>query len=165
MRKHRSPKREAELQDLLTRDHTLHGGVLVGIDGFVIELQARAMEVLSSPVPVASAIRISGMARGAVSEALDRIAGAFAKFRVAQSEVSISVNLAPADLPKDGTWLDLPLAIISLQAAGLLPDIPEKIESEYILMGELGLHGEVRRVPGIRIYRSSRTKANCSVRE
>ncbi len=89
------------------------------------------------------------MARGAIGEALDRISGAFSKYRIKQPQVEISINLAPADLPKEGTWLDLPLAIIMLQAAGMLPDLSEKIEAEYILSGEVGLHGELRRVPGI----------------
>ena len=52
-------------------------------------------------------------------------------------------------MPKDGTWLDLPLAIIMLQAAGYLPDLPDHKEGDYIVVGELGLHGEVRRVPGV----------------
>ena len=43
----------------------------------------------------------------------------------------------------------MPLAIIMLQASGYLPDLPEHVEGDYILVGELGLHGEVRRVPGI----------------
>ncbi len=44
--------------------------------------------------------------------------------------------------------MDLPLAIILLQAAGILPHLPEHRQGEYILFGELGIHGEVRRVPG-----------------
>ncbi|AMV19285.1 Competence protein ComM [Planctomyces sp. SH-PL14] len=65
------------------------------------------------------------MAGSVVREALSRISGAFAKLRVPEPQVEILINLAPADLPKDGTWLDLPLAIIMLQAAGLLPDLAE----------------------------------------
>ena len=57
--------------------------------------------------------------------------------------------MPPPDVPKDGTWLDLPLAIIMLQAAGYLPDLPDHKEGDYIVVGELGLHGEVRRVPGV----------------
>ncbi len=65
-----------------------------------------------------------------------------------KSDVRILVNLAPADLPKYGTWLDLPLAIFLLQASGYLPDLPDHKEGDFILMGEIGIHGEVRRVPG-----------------
>lgn len=115
----------------------------------MIEIQARAMQVLPKPYPWSHVTKITGMARGAISESLDRISGAFAKFGISQPEVEILINLVPADLPKEGTWLDLPLAIIALQAGGVLPDLPEHEEGDYILFGELGIHGEVRRVPGV----------------
>ncbi|MEX0716452.1 MAG: YifB family Mg chelatase-like AAA ATPase [Planctomycetaceae bacterium] len=143
-----SPQRGSELKGLLRRDHTLRGGVLIGIDGYIVEIQARAVQVLRNRMAWASATSITGMPRGAMREALSRIVGAFAKFDVPEPQVEILINLAPADLPKEGTWLDLPLAIIMLQAAGMLPDLPEEREGEYVLMGELGIHGEIRRVPG-----------------
>jgi magnesium chelatase family protein len=133
---------------LLSKDHTLNGGILFGLDGYVIEIQARAMEVLRSPEPWGNVTKISGMARGAIREAMDRISGAFAKLDLRETPVSILVNLVPPDLPKEGTWLDLPLAIILLQTAGILPMLPEHRQGDYILMGELDIHGEVRRVPG-----------------
>jgi magnesium chelatase family protein len=88
------------------------------------------------------------MARGPVTQARDRIGGAFSKLGIPPSPVEILINLAPAAHEKDGTWLDLPLAIIMLQAAGLLPDLTGEQESKFILFGELGIHGELRRVPG-----------------
>lgn len=145
----RSRIHDQELRALLRRDHTLTGGILYGLDGHFIEIQARAVEVLSRPEKWRNAVSITGMARGTVFEALDRIAGAFAKLQIPEPEVQILINLAPADLPKDGTWLDLPLAIIMLQAAGVLPDLPEDQECEYVLLGEISLHGEIRRVPGV----------------
>ena len=143
-----SNQRERFLNELIKRDNTLNGGILYGLDGYIIEMQARAMKVLNRPCSYSQATKISGMAHGAISEAKDRIAGAFAKCGIPDSEVEILVNLAPADLPKEGTWLDLPLALIMLQASGFLPDLPDHLEGDFILMGELGLHGEVRRVPG-----------------
>jgi len=136
-------------EELLKREHTLNGGILFGLDGYIVEIQARAMSVLDEPMPWHMATKISGMARGAISESLDRIAGSFAKIGFPTTEVSILINLVPADLPKEGTWLDLPLAIILLQAAGHLPDLPEHREGDFVLAGELGIHGEIRRVPGI----------------
>lgn len=133
---------------LLRRDHTLRGGILFGIDGHVIELQARATSLLRTPAPVAACCHITGMAKGTVREALHRIGGAFSKLGIPPSPVEILVNLAPAGLEKGGTWLDLPLAVILLQAAGLLPDLTEEQEKRYVLFGELGIHGELRRVPG-----------------
>ena len=140
-----------QLAELLTRSHTLHGAVLVGLDGLAIELQARAMEPLADPEGVSwrDAVGITGMARGSVQEALDRISGAFRAAGIPGPQVEILINLTPPSVPKDGTWLDLPLAIIMLQAAGELPDLSDKQEGDYILVGELGIHGEIRRVPGV----------------
>jgi magnesium chelatase family protein len=144
----RTPAEKRQLDELLTRDHTLNGAILFGLEGYVVEMQARAMRVLYEPRSLASVTKISGMARECVKESLDRIAGALAKLKIAESDVEIMVNLAPADLPKDGTWLDLPLAILMLQAAGTLPDLAEYREGDFIMFGEVGLHGEIRRVPG-----------------
>jgi magnesium chelatase family protein len=141
-------KAPRDLKDLLRRDHTLNGGILYGIDGFIVEVQARAIKVAQRPISWGSSVGITGMARGAVSEAKSRIIGCFAKLAIPDPQVEILINLAPADLPKEGTWLDLPLAIIMLQAAGMLPDLPEHREGDYVLFGEIGIHGEVRRVPG-----------------
>ncbi|MEX0678402.1 MAG: YifB family Mg chelatase-like AAA ATPase [Pirellulales bacterium] len=144
----RSPKRTEFLKSLLKRDHSLNGGILFGLDGYVIELQARAMEVLPKPFPWTHVTNVSGMAGTTVNEATTRIAGAFAKLGIPDPEVTIQINLAPASVLKEGSWLDLPMAVIMLQAAGELPDLPEHIEGDFVLMGEVGLHGEIRRVPG-----------------
>lgn len=142
---------KSRLRDLLGRSHTLHGAVLVGLDGLAIELQARAMEVLKDPEDVSwrAAVSITGMAKGSVQEALDRISGAFRAAGILGPKVEILINLTPPSVPKDGTWLDLPLAIIMLQAAGELPDLSADDEQNYVLVGELGIHGELRRVPGV----------------
>jgi len=147
-RKLRSARDEKRLNKLLKHDHTLNGGILLGLDGYVIEIQARAVEVLKSPISWRASTSITGMARGAIGEVLARISGAFKKLEIPDPEVEILINLAPADLLKEGTWLDLPIAIIMLQAAGYLPDLPDHNEGDYVLMGEIGIHGEVRRVPG-----------------
>ncbi len=133
---------------LLARDHTLFGGVLHGINGTLIELQGRALSVLARPRPVVDCCSITGMTRGPVREALQRIQGAFSKLRMPDSPVEILINLAPAAMEKDGAWLDLPLAVMMLQVAGILPDLPQSKEEGLVLFGEIGIHGEVRRVPG-----------------
>jgi magnesium chelatase family protein len=123
--------------DLLRRSHTLHGAVLIGLDGLMIELQARAMEVLEDDEDASwrTAVGITGMAKGSVREALDRISGAFQAAGIPAPRVKVLVNLTPPSVPKDGTWLDLPLAIIMLQAAGELPDLPGQSESDFVLDG------------------------------
>ena len=138
-----------KLQSLLGLSHTLTSAVLAGLDGLAIEIQARAMEVKFKPASWSNMTKISGMPRGAVGEALDRISGAFRAVGIPDPQVEILINLTPPDVPKDGTWLDVPLAIIMLQAAGLLPDLTETKEGQFIIVGELGIHGEIRRVPGV----------------
>jgi magnesium chelatase family protein len=69
----RTPGEQRKLDDLLTRDHTLNGAILFGLDGYIVEMQARAMQVLPAKVPLAAATKISGMAREGVRESLDRI--------------------------------------------------------------------------------------------
>lgn len=140
---------DSEKKSLLRRNHTLYGGVLYGLEGHLVEVQARAVELSRRAIPWRAAVTISGMANVVVREAMDRIAGAFNSLGIPQPEVEILVNLAPPSLDKNGTWLDLPLAIILLQAAGFLPDFPDHLEADYILVGELGLHGELRRIPGV----------------
>lgn len=141
-------QRQQQYGDLLRRDHTLNGAILLGLDGHIIEIQARAVEVLPRAKSLPQVTSITGMAGAAVRESLQRIGGAFAKLGIPESNVEVLINLAPADLPKFGTWLDLPLAIIMLQACGYLPDLPEYQEGDFVLMGEVGIHAEIRRVPG-----------------
>lgn len=148
MSKSKSIGRQRELNALKQSNHTLNAAVLFGLEGYVVEIQARVIEVLRKPERWRAAVTISGMPRGAVGEALDRIEGAFAKLNIPRPEVEILINLVPPDVPKEGTWLDLPLAIIMLQASGYLPDMPDHLEGDYVLFGELGIHGEIRRVPG-----------------
>src|SRR5437763_186343 len=94
-------------EDLLSKDHTLNGGILFGLEGYIVEIQARAMSVLKKPTswrtansPGRPAVKISGMARGAIQESLDRIAGSFSKIGMPDTDVEILVNLVPADLLK-----------------------------------------------------------------
>lgn len=115
--------------ELLRRNYTLFGGVVTGMDGQLVELQARAVQLLRKSVPWRTAVTISGRANSVLREALDRISGAFNVLNVPQPTVEILVNLAPPSLDKNGTWLDLPLAVILLQAAGILPDFPDDFEA------------------------------------
>jgi len=137
------------LEELLRRDHSLNGGMIFGLQGFIVEVQARAVQVFREPTHWRGAVDISGMAGVAVREAISRISAAFTKYAIPEPRVAIQINLTPAGLWKEGTWLDLPLAIIMLQASGYLPDLPETVEGDFVLVGEVGLHGEIRRVPGV----------------
>ena len=57
-----------QLQSLLGLSHTLTSAVLFGLDGLAIEIQARAMEVITKPASWSDVTKISGMPRGAVGE-------------------------------------------------------------------------------------------------
>lgn len=137
----------AKKRTLEKKEHNLYGAILHGVEGTRIELQARYFgeDVFHDE---GWDIRITGMAGGAVSEVQARIAGAFAKHGYRAPEGQILINLSPAGIPKFGTSLDLPIAMISLQAAGYAPDLPAEIEKTYLFVGELSLHGEIRRIPG-----------------
>jgi len=139
---------EEEIRRLRKCDHSINGGIILGLGGHVVEVQGRAMRGLPGSRPWRTAARISGMAHGAISEALDRISGAFAKLDLPEPQVEILINLVPADLLKEGTWLDLPMAVVLLQAAGILPELLEHRQGNFVLFGEVGIHGEIRRVPG-----------------
>jgi hypothetical protein len=71
----RTPAEKRKLDELLAGDHTLNWAIFFGRDGYVIEMKARAMQVLRVPFPVAHATKISGMPREGVAESLDRIGG------------------------------------------------------------------------------------------
>lgn len=89
---------------------------------------------------------IVGLPEAAVREAKDRVRAAI---QCAQFEFParvITVNLAPADLPKDGGRFDLPIAIGILAASG---QVPRDALDQYEFLGELGLTGELRIIDGV----------------
>lgn len=89
---------------------------------------------------------VVGLAEAAVREARDRVRGAILESEFAFPQSRITVNLAPADLPKAGGRFDLAIALGILGAQRLLPQ-REFAACEFY--GELGLNGELRAVPGI----------------
>jgi magnesium chelatase family protein len=114
------------------------GAVLVGIEARPVDVEVD----LGGGLPTIAAV---GLAGGAVREGIDRIRAALphAGFRLPQRRVI--VNLAPADLRKQGTGLDLPIAAALLSADGQIPPVDA---STTALCGELGLDGALRPVRG-----------------
>ena len=90
--------------------------------------------------------QLTGLAGGAVQEALVRVGAAVRNLGYRLPSKRITVNLAPADLRKEGTGFDLPIAVALLAACGLVPPRPL---SGLHLCGELSLSGEVRPVRGV----------------
>lgn len=91
-------------------------------------------------------IVVVGFGNKAVDEARERLRSAFAEAGLEMPRKRITLNLAPADLPKDGTTFDLAMAAAILQAAG---QIDAAGLAGSIVIGELGLDGSVRAVRGI----------------
>ncbi|MBU3068535.1 YifB family Mg chelatase-like AAA ATPase [Aestuariicella sp. G3-2] len=97
---------------------------------------------LSNGLP---SLSIVGMAETAVKESRDRVRSAILNSEFDFPARRITVNLAPADLPKSGGQFDLPIALGILAASGQIPDAQIQ-QMEFL--GELGLNGELRPVPG-----------------
>lgn len=88
---------------------------------------------------------LSGLADTAVKESHDRIVAALQNNGIKFPVADITVNMAPADLRKEGSCYDLPLAIGILAAIGKIK--PDML-SEYMIVGELGLDGMIQPVKG-----------------
>ncbi len=91
---------------------------------------------------------IVGLPDTAIKESRQRISSALKNSGIKLPERKITVNLAPADLKKEGTLFDLPIALGILQAAGLLT-IDAGFLQETLILGELSLDGTICRVQGI----------------
>lgn len=89
---------------------------------------------------------IVGLPEAAVRESRDRVRAAILCSQFEFPSRRITVNLAPADLPKEGGRFDLPIALGILAASG---QIPREALDEYEFLGELALTGELRTVDGV----------------
>lgn len=92
------------------------------------------------------ALTIVGLPEAAVRESKDRVRSAIINSGFDFPNRRLTINLAPADLPKEGSRLDLPIALGILAASGQL--MPEQLENAEFV-GELALDGTLRAVPGI----------------
>ena len=102
------------------------------------------VEVHLSPGMVA--FNIVGLAEAAVRESKDRVRSALINSEFEFPMKRITINLAPADLPKEGGRFDLPIALGILAAS---QQIPNTILKEYEFAGELALSGELRPIRGV----------------
>ncbi|MDA8231173.1 MAG: YifB family Mg chelatase-like AAA ATPase [Magnetospirillum sp.] len=92
------------------------------------------------------AFTVVGLPDKAVGESRERVRAAFNALGLALPPKRITVNLAPADLLKEGSHFDLPIALGLLAAMGVLP--PDEI-ARYVAIGELGLDGSIAPVAGV----------------
>ncbi|MFT4019980.1 MAG: YifB family Mg chelatase-like AAA ATPase [Acinetobacter sp.] len=110
-------------------------GVL-GLNAPLIEVEVHVSQGLPS-------LTIVGLAEAAVRESKDRVRSAIINSGFQFPTKRLTINLAPADLPKDGARLDLPIALGILIASG---QIPAKNTDQYEFIGELALDGQLRKI-------------------
>lgn len=108
-------------------------------------VDARMVEVQCATAPGLPGFSIVGLPDKAVSEARERIRAALASLQIALPSQKITVNLSPADLPKEGSHFDLPIALALLAAIDILPR--DKV-GETVALGELSLDGTLVPVIG-----------------
>ena len=115
------------------------GSAVYGVDAITITIEVNWM---STGIGVV----IVGLPDNAVKESLQRIESTFKSLGFQMPRTKIVVNMAPADIKKNGTPFDLPIAIGILAASELISN-HEAIE-KYLIMGELSLDGDLRSIKG-----------------
>lgn len=116
-----------------------YGASVQGIDGKVVRVEID----LSNGLPI---FAIVGLPDSAVRESTERVRAALKNGSYEFPMRRITVNLAPADVRKEGASFDLAIAVGILLASG---QWPQTVADETMFLGELSLLGEVRPVPGI----------------
>ncbi len=117
----------------------VHSGALTGIDGYLVEVEVN----LSAGLPGMS---IVGLPDAAVKESGDRVTAAIKNTGLELPLHKITVNLAPADIRKEGSAFDLPIALGILAANGLIKNANL---DKFVILGELSLDGRVKPVKGV----------------
>jgi magnesium chelatase family protein len=112
---------------------------LSGVDAFAVEVEVD----INTGVP---AFRMVGLAEGAVREAFDRMKSALRNSGFEFPNRKITVNLAPADIRKEGSAFDLPMALGVLIASGVLQKRARI--GDYVVLGELALDGRIKSIKG-----------------
>ena len=111
---------------------------LLGIDAVTIQVEVDIAQGLPQFATV-------GLPDGAVKESKDRVKAALKNSGYEFPQRRITVNLAPADLKKEGTSFDLPIAIAILAATGV---VKKELLARYLIVGELSLDGSIKAVRG-----------------
>lgn len=118
---------------------TITSGAVYGIHSCLIQVEVDVSQGLPC-------FQIVGLPGSEVREARERVKVALKNVGVKLPPMCINVNLSPADLPKSGTMFDLPVAVGIMTA---LAKIPKEALADTLLIGELGLSGELKPVKGV----------------
>jgi magnesium chelatase family protein len=113
-------------------------GAVLGIDAYIVRVEAD----IANGLPAFATV---GLAQGAVRESEKRVAAAVKNSGFEFPPRRITINLAPADVRKEGSAFDLPIAVGILASTGQLP---ERRLARTVFLGELGLDGSLRPVRG-----------------
>lgn len=119
--------------------HTVHSPLDKGQKGIIVDVECH----VSNGLP---GITIVGQATKAVDESKERLRSAFASCKLTLPRKRITLNLAPGDVAKESTSLDLALAAAILLVSDQLPRKPE---ANTAFIGEVGLDGTIRPVRGV----------------
>src|SRR2546429_6317839 len=109
-------------------------------------IEAGAVEVQFQVAPGLPGFNVVGLPDKAVSEARERVRAALVTSGLALPARRITVTLAPADVPKEGSHYDLPIALGLMAAIGA---VPSDALSGFTVLGELGLDGSIAAVAGV----------------
>jgi magnesium chelatase family protein len=109
-------------------------------------LEARSAEVQCQVAPGMAGFAVVGLPDKAVAESRERVRAAISALGLALPLKRITINFSPADLPKEGSHYDLPIALALLGAMGL---VDAEALAQFVVVGELGLDGRVAGSPGV----------------
>src|SRR5687767_2060344 len=130
----------------------IRSAAVLGVDAYLMEIEVD----IASGMPSFSTV---GLPQGAVKEGRERVSAALANAGFAMPLRRITVNLAPADIRKDGSSLDLPIALGILVASDQLPG--SRLDGRIVL-GEVGLEGDLRPVRGVLPIALAARSAGCT---
>lgn len=111
---------------------------VIGVEAYIIEVEVD----ITSGLPIFNMV---GLPETSVRESKERVRSSIKNSGYTFPDDRITVNLAPADIKKEGTGFDLPIALGILSAMGI---IPVELVSRYLVLGELSLDGRVKGVKG-----------------
>lgn len=129
----------------------VRSAAVLGIEAYPVDVEVD----IANGLPSFSTV---GLPHGAVKEGRERVAAALSNAGLSFPLKRITVNLAPADVRKDGSAFDLPIAIGILAASD---QIPEQILREHFILGEVGLEGDLRPVRGALSMAVAARSAGC----
>src|SRR6478609_4950716 len=112
--------------------------VPIGFEGSIVEVESHAAKGLPG-------LQIVGLGNKAIDEAKERVKSAIINTLLEYPARRITINLAPAELPKDGTHYDLPIALAILISSG---QIQQQELTNAAFAGELALNGMLRPIRG-----------------